>query len=255
MKIYLAGAHSVCGLFNSSKKAINFIEQQNVNILESYFYAKNELNNIVPIAKDFLLDSGAFTILSNNKISADWDKYINGYAKFINENKITKFFELDIDYAIGYENVIKYRNKLETLTKQQCIPVWHKTRGIKEFEKMCQEYSYIAIGSSGRNEDSKWLRDNPDALRWLIRKAHSKKCKVHGLGFTSLKLLKQMPFDSVDSTTWLSAGRFGITFQFTGSDLKRKIPPKGKRLKNTKEMEIQNYIEWAKYSKWAEKNL
>ena len=57
--------------------------------------------------------------------------------EFINTYKIDKFFELDIDSVVGYEEVLKLRKKLEHLTEKQCIPVWHTSRGKEDFLKTC----------------------------------------------------------------------------------------------------------------------
>ena len=66
-------------------------------ILESFFYANEDTEKLLPYFGDFLLDSGAFTFIQakhNKKIS--WDQYIEEYADFIKRNKIQKYFELDI---------------------------------------------------------------------------------------------------------------------------------------------------------------
>ena len=46
-------------------------------------------------------------------------------------------------------------------------------------------------------------------IKKFLKDASKEKCKVHGLGFTQTKLLKDYPFYSVDSTTWSAGHRFG----------------------------------------------
>ena len=101
-------------------------------ILESFYYADDDTKRLLPYFGDFLLDSGAFTFMQGKGGSPNWDEYIERYANFIKENKVQKYFELDIDSVVGYEKVKEYRNKLELLVGWQCIPVWHKSRGIQE---------------------------------------------------------------------------------------------------------------------------
>ena len=138
MKIYLAGVAPWRGgqLYDKA------ILEHRPYILESFYYADADTERLLPYFGDFLLDSGAFTFMINMRKTVNWEEYLEQYADFINRNRITKYFELDIDTVVGYPQVLKYRKKLELLTGRQCIPVWHKSRGLKEFKKMCDEYPY-----------------------------------------------------------------------------------------------------------------
>ena len=122
------------------------IREHHPYILESFFYADEDTERLIPLFGDFMLDSGAFTFMQNAKVRVQWEEYVERYADFVRRNDITKFFELDIDSVTGYEKVKEFRKRLETLAGRQCIPVWHKDRGIDEFKRMCDEYSYVAIG-------------------------------------------------------------------------------------------------------------
>ena len=221
-------------------------------ILESFFYADEDTERLLPLFGDFLLDSGAFTFMVGSSGAVNWDQYIERYADFINRNKIQKFFELDIDSVVGYEKVLQYRKKLESLTNRQCIPVWHKSRGIKEFQRMCDEYGYAAIGGIVAKEITK---DQYGAFPSMISEAHRRGCKLHGLGFTALDWLNKCHFDSVDSTAWTTGNRFGFVYYFDGKTMKKVDCPKGKRLGDSRKVALINYTEWIKFQKYAEKNL
>ena len=140
MKICLAGCYAIT---NENKKII----KESKYILESFYYIKEWQ---IPYIKDFdlfLLDSGAFTFMSNTKKGKiNWKEYIDKYIEFINKNDIKHFFELDIDVIVGYENVKKITKYIEEKTNKKCIPVWHKSRGIGEWERLTKEYDYVAIG-------------------------------------------------------------------------------------------------------------
>ena len=131
LKIYLAGVApwKEQGLYDKA------ITTHRPYILESFYYVNDDTKRLLPYFGDFLLDSGAFTFMQGKGGSPNWDEYIERYANFIKENKVQKYFELDIDSVVGYERVKKYRRQLEALVGWQCIPVWHKSRGIKEFQK------------------------------------------------------------------------------------------------------------------------
>ena len=248
MKIYLAGVAP----WRDKGGYDPIIREHHPYILESFYYADDDTERLLPLFGDFLLDSGAFTFMMNTTKKIEWEEYIERYADFINRNNVDKFFELDIDSVVGYKKVKEYRNRLEQLTQKQCIPVWHKSRGIKEFIAMCDEYSYAAIGGIVAKEIKP---DQYSAFPSMIAEAHRRKCKLHGLGFTALNWLEKCHFDSVDSTAWTTGNRFGFIYKFDGKTMKKIDVPKGKRLADGRRVALVNYTEWIKFQKWAEKNL
>lgn len=221
-------------------------------ILESFYYTDSDTERLLPFFGDFMLDSGAFTFMQGSKSSVNWEEYIERYADFINRNSVKKFFELDIDSVVGYEKVLIYRKRLERLTGKQCIPVWHKSRGIKEYKKMCDEYAYAAIGGIVTKEIKP---EHYKAFPSMIKEAHRRKCKIHGLGFTNLQWLPKCHFDSVDSTAWTTGNRFGFVYKFDGKTMKKIDVPKGKRLADSRKVALINYTEWIKFQKYAENHL
>jgi len=246
MKLFLAGEHTV--------KNGNLAQWDNVKILESYIYAsKNAHFSRLILSKslDFLLDSGAFTFMSDKKNTANWDEYIARYCDFINSYKIKHFFELDIDSVVGLKEVERLRTKIERLTGKQPIPVWHKSRGLDYWKGMVKDYKYIAIGGIVTREIK--LNEHPVFTR-LIDIAHEAGAKVHGLGYTNLKGLERYKFDSVDSTSWLFGNRKGSVFKFNGRTIIDIPKPPGTRLKS-QQVALNNFQEWVKFQKYAEQNL
>lgn len=250
MKIYTAGV-APCGGGHADYYQ-DAIKKHRPYILESFYYTDETTEMLIPYFGDFMLDSGAFTFMQGTKGSVDWDDYIERYADFINRNQIKKYFELDIDSVVGYPRVIQFRKKLESLTNRPCIPVWHKTRGINEYKKMCDEYDYVAIGGIVSGEIKS---DQYKAFPSMIAEAHRRGAKVHGLGFTSLDWLPRCHFDSVDSTAWTTGNRFGFIYRFDGKTMKKIDCPKGKRLSDSRKVALINYTEWIKFQKYAEAHL
>jgi hypothetical protein len=236
------------GYSGDSKKKDIF---SRANILQSFYYADEWTERMIPHFKNFLLDSGAFTFFSAGK-DVDWVQYIRDYADFINRNNIQRFFELDIDALIGYEKVVDYRKMLEDLTGKAVIPVWHKSRGKDNFHQMCEEYKYVSIGGIVSKEIK---RNEYPVFKYLINEAHKQGCKIHGLGFTNLKGLEEYKFDSVDSTAWVSGNRFGHIYKFNGMTMEKVNKQQGQRLKNDKEVAYHNFTEWVKFSEYAERML
>lgn len=223
-------------------------------ILMSFYYVDDFTNEIVlPQAKEFLLDSGAFTFMSSNKNKKiDWLDYINEYSNYIIKHDIKYYFELDIDTLVGYEKVLEYRKILESKTNKKCIPVWHKSRGLKEFIKMCDEYDYVAIGGIVTKEIK---QTEYKYFTYLLNEAHKRNTRVHGLGFTNLKGLEKYHFDSVDSTSWTAGNRFGKIYKFNGKTMICYDKGKNQRLSDSKKTAIHNFKEWVKFQKYADKNL
>ena len=246
MRIYLASIES--GL----RYIKDIIKTSNVYVLGSFFSLKKGFSKYIPYFKDFILDSGAFSFMNSSVNGINWDDYIKKYASFINENNIKKFYELDIDTIVGYEKVKQYRDKLEDLTQKQCIPVWHKARGLKEFFNLCNKYNYIAIGGIVTKDIS---QNEYKFFRYFINEAHKRNCMIHGLGFTRLKNIKKYHFDSVDSSTWLGGSRWGHIYTFNGKVLIDKRVSGGNtglRISDHAQVTRYNFEQWIKFQKYAE---
>lgn len=241
MKIFLSGLES------SEKNIIDNMIKNNEKIdyiLSSYYYIRKKpflLDKFKKISKEILIDSGAHSFQKGKKV--EWEKYTKEYAKWIKENdciQIKGYFEMDVDNIIGYKEVIKLRNILETVTNK-IIPVWHKNRGIQEFKEMCKNYKYIAI-TGFKNED---IKDNQYLM--FLKYAKLQNCLVHCLGMTRLKIINKVPFDTVDSSTWKQAGNFGEYRKFKNGKLKI-FKQKGKF--TTEFLDIQNFKEFVKIQKY-----
>ena len=116
---------------------------------------------------------------------------------------------------------------------------------------MCQEYDYVAIGGIVTKEI---LPQEYKYFIWFIDIAHIYYCKIHGLGFTNLKNIKFYNFDSVDSTSWCSGGRFGTLYYFDGREMKQ-IDTSSRRRRtdiSTDNINRHNYYEWIKFQKYAD---
>lgn len=248
MRIYLAGDAPWRneGLYDDA------IRKHKPYILESFYYIDEDTERLLPYFGDFLLDSGAFTFMKDSKNRVDWDEYLERYTAFINRNKIDKFFELDIDNIVGYQQVKAIRKELERKTSKQCIPVWHKERGLDEYRGLSKDYPYIAIGGLVRTD---YDRIDERAFTPLIRIAHENGCKVHGLGYTSHRGLRKYHFDSVDSTAWTTGNRFGHIYRFDGKTMQKTDVPKGHRLADAKKVALINYMEWLKFQRYADTHL
>lgn len=253
MKVFLAGQApwKETGLYD------NVFKNNSVYILESFYYADEWTEKYIPLFKDFLLDSGAFSTFSNIQKAKNivWDSYLTRYISFIKRNNVKSFFELDIDCVVGLKKVEDFRKRIEDEIQIKPIPVWHSNRGWDYFLRMCEEYSYVAIGTTTANMDGKLGRKNPSIYAKFVNTAHRMGCKIHGLGFTLLSELERIKFDSVDSTAWTCGNRFGYVYFFDGYTMQKRLKKKGERLGDSKKVALHNFIEWVKFQQYAERCL
>lgn len=244
MKIFLAG--------NTGGIPIDFIEQKVPFVLQTFWDLKKEnpqqIKDLLNSCEEFLLDSGAFTFMNSGK-SIDWKDYIDKYVDFINRYDIQYFFNLDLDIILGVEKTRLITDYIEERTQKKSIPVFHKVQGIGYWRDMCKNYDYVAIGASGLTQECKWV-NNSQLLKNMIRIAHSYNTKVHGLGYTRMSNINKttINFDSVDSSSCLSGGRFATVYKFTGNKL-IVTHVKG-RLKGYKEINTSNIKEWIKMARY-----
>ncbi len=201
----------------SSRPDLDFIANvqhpSTLNILASFEY-KNSMKRWLPKdCKNFLADSGAFTAMNAGKPIDN--KYIDNYIKWIMDNDIDHFMEMDLDEIIGYEKTLQIRQVIERETGKPTIPCWHLERGEQGWKQMCDQYNYVAISLSRMTKTSKWLqRYNFRPLEFFLGEAAKKKCRVHALGCNDFSLLKKYHFYSADSSTHTAGNRFGRVYVF-----------------------------------------
>lgn len=152
--------------------------------------------------ENYLLDSGGFSARKHGI-----DISVEDYAKYLNNYKIKVAFNLDFK-----DNNKSLRNQkyLEAHTKTYILPVYHGTEWMNKewdglLEYYIEHYPYIALGGMAGRENSK--ENLPRFLNYVFSRTKDK-TQVHGLGMTSEPLLKQYPFYSVDSTSWMSPALF-----------------------------------------------
>lgn len=248
MDLYLAGVKTIWGYIKEPDEERALQEYiDGINMLESFYYADEWTERVIPRVNKFLLDSGAFTFFGSGK-QIDWEDYLRRYADFINRNDVDLFFELDIDRIVGYEKVLQFRESLESMTGKKCIPVWHRERGQQEFVKMCEDYDYVAIGGVAKNPDGKRITQY---YPWFIQTAHKHGAKIHGLGYTSTKKLAEYHFDSVDSTSWLAGNQYGHLYKFDGKNMRQISAGSGRRIASARAAMRNNFCEWVKFQKYA----
>lgn len=211
MKVFLSALENGSTVYDSGEPLARYFLKNNIKMkynLMSYYYIKNNFKLAELIrnnTQEILIDSGAHSFQKGKKV--DWDEYTKQYAQFIKEfdrPNVIGYFEMDVDNIIGYNKVKQLRKELEKVSNK-IIPVWHKNRGITDFKRMCKEYSGKIIAITGfKNEDIK-----DEQYLMFLKYAKKYNCKVHCLGMTRKKVLDNVPFDYVDSSSWKQSGIYG----------------------------------------------
>ncbi|MDI7818500.1 hypothetical protein QMM58_19270 [Clostridioides difficile] len=249
MRIFLAATKS--GM-NKELKEKTIEKCKPLYILETFFNKEKaclEAMNIVG-NENFLLDSGAFSFMNGTEISKEeMENYIDRYIKFIKDYNIKYFFEVDVDVIFGLEQVEKWTKKIESEVGRQCIPVWHKSRGVEYWKKLCATYKYIAVGGFAINDIKK--QEYP-LIQKMVEYAYQKGVKVHGLGFTKTKILKSFKFYSVDSSSWTIGASIGQQlYTFKNGDIHiRRLEKEGNKKTDLKKLVAHSMCEWVKYQKF-----
>lgn len=249
MRIFLASTTS--GMPDAMRKE-TIEECKPLYILETFFAGEKKcLQAMKDVGKDnFLLDSGAYSYMNGANVTPEaMEKYVESYIQFINKYDIKYYLEIDVDNIFGLEKVEYWRSKIEKSTGKQCIPVWHKGRGVEYWKTMCSEYKYVAIGGLVFHVK----KEEYDSIKELVKYANRRGVKVHGLGFTKIQTLKEYEWYSVDSTTWkLAAAKGRIRYDFKNGMLKQhKINTRGGKI-DTPKLVAYNMKEWAKYQRFME---
>ena len=228
--------------------------------LTSYYYARDNSTKgrKAQIVRDnselMLVDSGAHSFQKGvkHKITADWEQYTRQYAQWIRDfdrPNVLGYFEMDIDSVIGYERVLELRKILHEAT-DKVVPVWHKNRGVAEFDAMCKEYAGKIVAVSGfRNED---ISDE----QYLMFLKHAKKfnCRLHALGMCRPNVIDKVPFDYTDTSSWGQGTVFAYIYMESGKHRPLKSDWVSKP-ENRESLSLWNYKHGMKlqqryYEKW-----
>lgn len=171
----------------------------------------------------FFLDSGAFTYWTKFRAEPEklphWRAFKAAYYKYIEGTweRWYRISELDLDNTfpeITLGLLAEWRDEaLERWPTANFMPVWHGNRGPEEWTWYCRDkrFKCMAIGSG-----LPYL----GLHRRMIIEAHRWNKAVHGFGMTRFNALRFLPYDTVDSTSWLMGQKFGTLFIFKDNEFK-----------------------------------
>lgn len=176
-----------------------------INILVAYPYLNKQNIELLNKEKDsirFLLDSGAFTAWKANKPIK-----LDDYCRFIESLPLAPWRYFTLDVIGDKEKTLK---NYETMLKRGFNPVPIFTRG--ESPEMLNEYYKTSdvVGIGGLVGTQK----NKGFINGIMKLAAGR--KTHWLGFTSFNYIKHYKPYMCDSSSWMSALRFGSIDLYQG---------------------------------------
>ena len=155
---------------------------------------------------DLFLDSGAFSAKTQGI-----DINIEEYIAFIKEHEhlLTVYANLDV---IGSAEGTWRNQMLMEKAGLKPLPTFHYGEDLKWLRRYINRgYDYIALGGMVKTPNLiAWLDDIWH--KYLTDEQGMPRIKVHGFGMTSLSLMLRYPWYSVDSTSWVVAGRLGSIY-------------------------------------------
>ena len=179
----------------------------------------------LPVTKKYLIedyfeddmlvwvDSGATQADASELTPRELEEYSADYEEFIADNydRIEGFVEFD-SQRLGLPTIIQNRNVFDNDPKLWVV--WHDTYNPMLLSKWAQEFSHIAIPYQ-TIESSTQLAT---IIRQIVRQSP---VQFHALACAKPDNLRQIPFTTATTLSWLSPMRRGETIVWDGTKLVR----------------------------------
>jgi hypothetical protein len=190
------------------------------NVLISYHYIRQHKEQvekeILPWIREkgglFMTDSGAFSFFADKSFdykTFDWDEYIVEYTDWLMANKEYVFIacNLDVDAYVGHDQVMRW-NKAYFKPLEEYMNIAYVAHSIKAksgqdltmVKEYMKEHDFVAVSEEFTSQASN-----------IYQMAKQTKTTVHGLAWTKPTVLRDYPFFSVDSSSWVNYQKYGAT--------------------------------------------
>lgn len=141
--------------------------------------------------------------------------------------------ELEKSAEQGWENY-RYLSQRLADTGLTLMHIYHQGEPIKWLKKLMDEMEYFGISPNnafGTTEKCEWL----DSLMPLLTDHKGRPLrKFHSFGATAFRVMLGYPWYSIDSTSWVLAGRYGACFMnLNGRLRKHEFSSRSPRQANT----------------------
>jgi hypothetical protein len=234
-------------------------EHIKINILFSYYYVKDNVEDIVnlqvPYTNKIMLDSGAFTLFSQNKneddeiddnlrheiktLNAKYMTFLKEHKKYIQQTFCNVF---SLDYMKNQSGFEENQNTYMDLREiyPDIVPVVHEFKTDDDNDEINAYFHFKPKTISIGQIENRTSKDNRDKLKASVDKI-KKHCSCHLLGISDYEILKDISnIDTCDSQSWLK-------YATTGQIMFNKVDENG---------DFVNYIVYfPKYEKFKKKGI
>jgi hypothetical protein len=139
--------------------------------------------------------------------------YVDKYAAFIKNHEEGLSIYANVDVIFNPKMTWEVQQYLEREWEIKPLPVVHHGTPLKWLEKYLDKgYEYIGLGGRAQDATQKDYLDWADESFNVICGQASRLplIKVHGFAVTAHPLMVRYPWYSVDSTSWLAFGGYGM---------------------------------------------
>lgn len=164
---------------------------------------------------EILLDSGAYSLNKDDSQATEEQAMalaIN-YMTFVRQNidRLAGVTEFDA-LILGDQWISATREDFYADLGDKFIPIWHSLTGLPELHRLAAEYGRVGILQDDTDDE-----DHEAALTQLAADG----IRLHGVGMTRMRAMRQIAWDSVSSTSWLSPIQYGDLIIFDANRLHR----------------------------------
>lgn len=183
------------------------------------FFRQDDMPIVAEVCQSFILDNSAFTIWRKGG-NMDFYGYVDWVQKWYKHPGFDWALIPDVIDGTEEEND-KFLDMWLNCTNANGVPIWHLHESAERLKRLCAEYKYVALGSSGKwktpGEQQWWYRMS--AIMDMITDEEGKPpCKLHGLRMLNTEIFSRLPLSSADSA---NAGRNNCLVNYFG----RYTPP------------------------------
>jgi len=234
---YFGGRFATWHIYNGFEQLLDLMPAA----CYSYYY-KEDFEVMLPEMRErkipAFLDSGAFSFLrAADKLGqqlscTDANQHVKEYAAWIQAIKFPFDFVCTFDYIRDPKEVLRVTRMLERLGVPRVVPVYHAGTSITALHKLI-DAGYRRICISRGMEFSRHGQTRA-FLDQVFNVTEKDKIECHGLACTSIPVLLNYPWYSVDSTSWLMTAMNGFVLSLSGEE---RIPSSRKKAKVSARLE------------------